>query len=440
MSENINTGTQNSLNQLTILYTASSNDENTTKLLNTQDLKELIVLDQNNTFEDYLKVKNKVDIIIADVPAKDSFSFSFIKQLRDSDDWQTPILLISDLKDPSLLSDIIKLKIENFILKPFNEGTFLKIIGEISSKLEQNRVIENQQEHLEQFKMLLDKLNMVTESNLKGEIIYVNRRFCEITGYSKEELIGQPYKILRHHDTSSEIYKKMWENLQEGKIWQGKLKNNTKEGEAYYVKLIILPIKNSKGVVYKYMSSGFLISDIEEEKQNLKKFILNQKLDQLNNRKTTQEEINNKARDLVLKAKQDALEKEEKLIRYVREMDEELKRLRIRRETDKKQIAFLEKEYRDFMENTETEKKIFQERLEKVLSAGRKSYEKSTFLKKKCDVLTIKMKRSQEGIKILQGYVDDYRKTIENLQDVIKAHERTINDLKNGTSSGFNTF
>jgi chromosome segregation ATPase len=188
------------------------------------------------------------------------------------------------------------------------------------------------------------------------------------------------------------------------------------------------------------MSSGFLISDIEEEKQNLKKFILNQKLDQLNSRKTTQEEINNKARDLVLKAKQDALEKEEKLIRYVREMDEELKRLRIRRETDKKQIAFLEKEYRDFMENTETEKKIFQERLEKVLSAGRKSYEKSTFLKKKCDVLTIKMKRSQEGIKVLQGYVDDYRKTIENLQDVIKAHERTINDLKNGTSSGFNTF
>jgi chromosome segregation ATPase len=92
------------------------------------------------------------------------------------------------------------------------------------------------------------------------------------------------------------------------------------------------------------------------------------------------------------------------------------------------------------MENTETEKKIFQERLEKVLSAGRKSYEKSTFLKKKCDVLTIKMKRSQEGIKVLQGYVDDYRKTIENLQDVIKAHERTINDLKNGTSSGFNTF
>ncbi len=115
MSENINTGTQNSFNQLTILYTASSNDENTTKLLNTQDFKELIVLKQNNTFEDYLKVKNKVDIIITDISAKDSFSFSFIKQLRGTNDWETPVLIISDLNDPTILSDIIKLKIENFI-------------------------------------------------------------------------------------------------------------------------------------------------------------------------------------------------------------------------------------------------------------------------------------------------------------------------------------
>ena len=183
------------------------------------------------------------------------------------------------------------------------------------------------------------------------------------------------------------------------------------------------------------MSSAFLISDIEEEKQKLKRFILNQKLDQLNTKKTTQEEINNKARDLVLKAKHDALDKEEKLIKYVRELDEELKRLRIIRERDKKQIAFLEKEYKEYIENTESEKKIFQERLEKVLIAGRKSYEKSTFLKKKCDALTIKIKRSQDGIVTLQGYVDDYRNTIDNLQDVIKAHERTIEELKKGAST-----
>jgi chromosome segregation ATPase len=227
----------------------------------------------------------------------------------------------------------------------------------------------------------------------------------------------------------------MWENLESGKMWQGKLKNKNKANEPYYVKLIILPIKNAQGEVHKYMSSGFLISDIEEEKQKLKKFIVNQKLDQMNTRKLTQEEINNKARDLVLKAKQDAVEKEEKLVRYLRDMDEELKRLRIRREQDKKQIAFLEKEYKTYMENTDSEKKIFQERLEKVLIAGRKSYEKSVLYKKKYDALAIKIKRSQDGIKTLQGYVDEYRAKIDDLQDVIKVHERTIEELKQGPSS-----
>lgn len=434
MNETTNQGIKTSLDNITILYAASDIDENTTKILNTK-IKELIILNQENYYEEYLKVKHKVDIVLADITTKDCFSFSLMKEIRASNDWETPILLISDLKDNSMLCDIIKLKIENLILKPFYEGTFLKIVGEIFSKLQQNRVIEYQREHLEQFKMLLDTLNIVTESNLKGEMIYVNQLFCDITGYTKEELIGQPYKILRHPDTSSDVYKRIWENLQNGKSWKGKLKNNTKNGEPYYVKLIIMPVKNSKGEIYKYMSSGFSISDTEEEKQNLKRFILNQKLDQLNTRKTTQEEINNKARDLVLKAKQDAFEKEEKLVRYVREMDEELRRLRVLRETDKKQIAFLEKQYREFIETTDTEKKIFQERLEKVLTAGRKSYEKSTFLKKKCDVLTAKIKRSQDGIKVLQEYVDDYRKTIDDLQDVIKTHERTIENLKRGSSS-----
>jgi PAS domain S-box-containing protein len=427
----MNESTQtNLISKAKVLYISDNNDENTANILKT-NTQELLTL-STNTFEEYDSLKNRIDLVVADISSKNDLTFTLVKKIRASNDWQKPILLISDLKDNSILSEIIKFKMENFILKPFQEGTFLKIIDDIVSKIEKTKVIENQREKLEQFQLILDKLNLVSETNLKGEITYVNQRFCDVSGFTKEELIGHTHKILRHNDTSSEIYQKMWENLQSGKMWLGKLKNNNKNNEPYYIKLIIVPIKDTQGKIYKYMSSAFLISDIEEEKQKLKKFILNQKLDQLNSKKTTQEEINNKARDLVLKAKQDALDKEEKLIRYVRELDEELKRLRIIRERDKKQIAFLEKEYKEYMENTDTEKKIFQERLEKVLIAGRKSYEKSTFLKKKCDALTIKIKRSQDGIVTLQGYVEEYRNTIDNLQDVIKAHEKTIEELKKG--------
>lgn len=424
----------NYLTHSNIVYVSSNSDENTTKTLQSYT-NNLTILNQENSFESYEKIKKTVHLVIADITSINDSSLSFIKKIRASNDWEKPILILSNLQDNPLMTEIIKLKIDNFILKPFQERTFIKIIEEILSKTEKNRIIEQQKEHLEQFKMVLDKLNLVSETNLKGEIIYVNQRFCEISGFTKEELIGHTHKCLRHPDTSSEIYKKMWENLESGKLWQGKLKNKNKANEPYYVKLIILPIKNAQGEVHKYMSSGFLISDIEEEKQKLKKFIVNQKLDQMNTRKLTQEEINNKARDLVLKAKQDAVEKEEKLIRYLRDMEEELKRLRIRREQDKKQIAFLEKEYKTYIENTDSEKKIFQERLEKVLVAGRKSYEKSVLYKKKYDALSIKIKRSQDGIKTLQGYVDEYRSKIDDLQDVIKAHEKTIEELKKTSPS-----
>lgn len=431
MSENNQT---NLISKATVLYISDNIDENTIKILKTHT-HQLILSNQINTFEEYEQQKQTIDLIITDISTLNTPSFLFIKKLRASHDWQKPILLISNLQDNTILCEVIKLKMEDFILKPFNESNLLKSIEEILLKKEKEKIVQEEQEHLLQFQTLLDKLNLISETNLKGEIIYVNERFCEVSGFTKEELMGNTHKILRHHDTSSEIYQKMWENLQSGKTWQGKLKNNNKNNEPYYIKLMIIPIKNAQGEVYKYMSSAFLISDIEEEKQKLKRFILNQKLDQLNTKKSTQEEINNKARDLVLKAKHDALDKEEKLIKYVRELDEELKRLRIIRERDKKQIAFLEKEYKEFMENTDTEKKIFQERLEKVLIAGRKSYEKSTFLKKKCDALTIKIKRSQDGIVTLQGYVEEYRSTIDNLQDVIKAHEKTIEELKKGASA-----
>ncbi len=433
MSENTQKGT-NYLSNATVLYTSHNSDENTTKILK-EHTKNLIILNKENSLEDYKKINENIDLIIADISSVSCFSFSLIKQIRASNDWKIPILVLLDLKDNSILTEIIKFKIENLMIKPFNEGTFLKIIDETILNISKTKLINQQKEHLEQFKVVLDKLNLVSETDLEGNITDVNQRFCEVCGYKKEELIGKTHKILRHPDISSEIYKKMWETIQSGKMWQGKLKNKAKNSEPYYIKLIIVPMKNDQGEICKYMSSGFLISDIEEEKQKLKRFIVNQKLDQMNTRKLTQEEINNKARDLVLKAKQDALEKEEKILRYLREMDEELKRLRVRREQDKKQIAFLEKEYKSYIENSDAEKKIFQERLEKVLVAGRKSYEKSVLFKKKCDALTIKMKRSQDGIKTLQGYVDEYRVKIDNLQDVIRAHERTIDELRKGSSS-----
>lgn len=421
------------LAQSTIAYMDDFSDtQNSIESILKPHCKQLIKLENSKeatkTLQNHQK---KIDLLIVALQSNTKPGLELLEFLRNNmQNWDMPVLAITDANDNKILTSVIKFKLSNLLLKPFKEGTALNIITEIVTIEKTNKTIANQKDKLQQFKTVLDKFNLICETDLKGVITYVNDRFCDVTGYSKEELIGKTHKIVRHNDTSDEIYKKMWEKLQSGKTWEGKLKNKDKQGDPYYIKIIILPIKNEEGEVYKYMSSSFLISDIEQEKHKLKKFIVTQKLDQINSKKTTQEEINNKARDLVLKAKQDAIGKEEKYIRYIKELEEELKRLRIKNDRDKKQIAFLEKEYKEYIENTDKEKKIFQERLEKVLIAGRQSYEKSIFLKKKSDALDVKLKKSQEGIKTLQVYIDEYRKKIKELKDIIAMHEKTIEELK----------
>lgn len=423
------------LNQSDVLYIQDNEDNQETISLLEQHFQSVTSLNiTDDAFKHYKKHKEILDLIIVDLTSIDSKGIEVMKLIRSDNDWNTPFIIASSLQDTNILMEAIKLKVANMVLKPFQEGTFLKILAEVISVEHKNRLIQNQQKELEQFKYILDKLNIVSETNLDGVITYVNKRFCDVTGFTKEELIGKTHRLLRDPDTSSAIYKKMWENLKSGKVWFGKLKNLTKDKQTYYVKIIIVPMVDSNGEIVKYLSSGFIITDIEEEKQKLKKFIVSQKLDKVNTNKTAQEEINNKAREVILKAKQEMIKKEEKYAKYVQELEEELKRQRIKADQSKKQLAFLEKEYKEYIDTTDKEKKIFQEKMEKALTTGRKSYEQAVFLKKKSDAQAIKLKKSQDGITTLQAYVDEYRNKIANLQEVIEVHEKTIEELRNPKS------
>lgn len=414
---------------------AGENNQDIVTLLEEKCANIAVYSNIDEAYKYYQDNRDNLELILIDLISSDSIGLELMKKIRTQDDWTTPFIVTSSFKENSILLDAIKQRVANVVLKPFQNGTFLKILNEVLNIEHKNLLIKAQQKELEQFKLMLDKLNIVSETDLNGVITYVNQRFCDVTGYTKEEVLGKTHNIIRHPSTSDEIYKKMWGNIKEGKPWFGKLKNQTKENETFYTKTIIVPIFDGNAQPIKYMSSGFVITDIEEEKQKLKKFIYSQKLDKVNTQKTTQEEINNRARDLVLKARQDLAKKEEKFVNYLKELEEELKRQRIKSDQSKKQLAFLEKEYKEYIETTDKEKKIFQEKMEKALTLGRSSYEKATFLKKKSDSLSGKLKKSQSGIKTLQNYVDEYRKKIQDLQDVIAAHEKTIEELRSSSSS-----
>jgi len=103
--------------------------------------------------------------------------------------------------------------------------------------------------------VIFDGRSLISETDTKGNITYVNRKFVEMSGYSKEESIGQPHNILRHPDMPRQAFEQMWKTIQSGKIWEGYVKNLRKDGKFYWVIVNIVPKLDENGEINGYIAS-----------------------------------------------------------------------------------------------------------------------------------------------------------------------------------------
>lgn len=119
------------------------------------------------------------------------------------------------------------------------------------------------------YKKATDENILCSITDSDGIIIYANKIFCEVSKYSKEELLGKNHSIVNADFHSSDFFKKMWETIKSGKTWRGEVKNKAKDGSYYWLDSVIIPIKDEKGTIIKYFSLRILITDkkqIEEER------------------------------------------------------------------------------------------------------------------------------------------------------------------------------
>ena len=96
---------------------------------------------------------------------------------------------------------------------------------------------------------------IISKTDLKGIITYVNTPFCKLSGYSKEELIGKPHNVVRHPDMPKEIFKTLWNAIEKGETFRGFIKNLRKDGKYYWVEAFIQPIYDENGAKIGYISS-----------------------------------------------------------------------------------------------------------------------------------------------------------------------------------------
>lgn len=170
----------------------------------------------------------------------------------------------------NFISGQFKPSTARFIAKLINKED-KKIIGTIQDLTDIRRI----ERKAEDYREAVDKSSIVSITDRYGVITEVNDKFCQITKYNKQELIGKTHKILNSKYHPPEFWSHMWEKISIGEVWHGEIKNRAKDGSFIWIDTTIIPFKNSIGRIYQYLA---IQKDFTENKKLGEELMVSEKL------------------------------------------------------------------------------------------------------------------------------------------------------------------
>lgn len=149
--------------------------------------------------------------------------------------------------------------------------------------LEFNHIPDETEKKAKDLLHAIDESSIVAFADLSGRINYVNNKFCEISGYGRDELLGRQHSIINSGYHSKEFFVDLWKTIRLGRIWKGEIKNKAKDGSFYWVFTTIVPILNEDGRPREYLSIRYDVTEKKRlEEENIKNIqeILETKINQ----------------------------------------------------------------------------------------------------------------------------------------------------------------
>ncbi|EON75830.1 Chemotaxis protein methyltransferase CheR [Lunatimonas lonarensis] len=163
------------------------------------------------------------------------------------------------------------------------KGTLIAVFGihtDISERIESETALKRNLQALEDYKFALDQAVIVAITDVQGKITSVNQKFCEISKYTPEELIGKTHQIVNSGYHPKSFFNEMWKKLTKGQVWQGVIKNRAKDGSEYWVNSTMVPFLDENGRPSQFLALRFEVTEQILATEELK--IANRQLESLN--------------------------------------------------------------------------------------------------------------------------------------------------------------
>jgi PAS domain S-box-containing protein len=243
-------GIMESTKKLNLLYVEDNVDARASTLSILREFFDSIVIAEDGK-EGLEKYKtHKIDVVITDINMPVMNGLEMLHAIHEIEP-DVVSLVLSAYNEANFFVESIKLGVTGYLLKPINFDQFLSVLKRISLKVDNLRA----KELLRQYKEIADASSIFTIIDKDKNIKYVNDAFCKISGYSKEEILGEKYLNTLNHLQDQKIYDDIWKTISEKKeIYKGILKYESKRGDPFYLETTIKPILSIDGEIIEYIA------------------------------------------------------------------------------------------------------------------------------------------------------------------------------------------
>ena len=216
----------------------------------------------------------KPDIVVLDFHMPDCPGSDLAKFIRQDDNWAlTPIIFLSG--DSSLNNQLQAIQYggDDFLEKSMPIQKIITVLHAWAVRARKNVQLHNDLKYAlreNKFQLVtMDQHSIVSSTDTTGRILSANEKFCEISGYSKDELLGQNHRLLKSGLHPKQFYEDMWKTISSGEIWHGTICNRSKSGREYWVDSTIVPFLDERGKPYKYVSARTDITALRQHQERL---------------------------------------------------------------------------------------------------------------------------------------------------------------------------